>query len=119
MRDHTRLRVFELADSLAVAVYEASSGFPRSELYGLRSQIRRAAVSIAANIVEGCARTSEAEYLRFLQIPYGSARELQYELELCRRLGFLAPQTASRLQSLCTSTAKSLNALLRSLSTRV
>lgn len=115
MRDHTRLKVFELADQLAVDVYRASSRFPRSEVYGLQSQVRRASVSIAANIVEGCARTSEAEYLRFLEISYGSARELQYEIDLCGRLGLLAPEVVSQLHGLCTVTAKSLNALVRSL----
>lgn len=77
MRDHTRLKVLALADKLALTVYRASSQFPHNEQYGLQSQIRRAAVSIAANIVEGCARYSEADYMRFLNIAYGSARELQ------------------------------------------
>lgn len=114
MRDHTRLMVFEFADSLAFEIYRETSSFPRDELYGLRSQVRRAAVSIAANIVEGCARSSEAEYLRFLEIAYGSAKELQYELDLCARLGFLNADIAKLLDVKCTSTAKALNALIHS-----
>jgi four helix bundle protein len=76
MRDHTKLRAFELADELAVVIYRISQPFPRQEQFGLTSQMRRAAVSIASNIVEGCARHTEVEYLRFLDIasdPHGSS----------------------------------------------
>jgi four helix bundle protein len=62
MRDHTKLRAFELADEVAVLVYRVTSGFPREELYGLTSQMRRAAVSVPSNIVEGCARDSQTDY---------------------------------------------------------
>ncbi|MCD6571120.1 MAG: four helix bundle protein [Deltaproteobacteria bacterium] len=62
MRDHTKLRAFELADKVAVLVYQVTARFPREELYGLTSQMRRAAVSIPSNIVEGCARDSQADY---------------------------------------------------------
>ena len=68
MRDHKKLRAFELADEVAVLVYRVTAGFPREELYGLTSQMRRAAVSVPSNIVEGCARDSQADYLRFLYI---------------------------------------------------
>ncbi len=115
MRDHTKLRVFALADNLALAVYRASRGFPASERYGLQSQMRRAAVSIAANIVEGCARSTQKEYVRFIEIAYGSARELEYEISLSARLGFLAPVTAPDLENQCIATAKGLNGLLRAL----
>jgi four helix bundle protein len=62
MRDYTKLRAFELADEVAVLVYRVTSRFPREELYGLTSQMRRAAVSVPSNIVEGCARDSQADY---------------------------------------------------------
>ena len=91
MRDHKKLRVFEQADVLVEIVYRESQRFPRGEEFGLRSQIRRAAISVVSNIVEGCARSSEAEYLRFLDIAYGSAKELEYQIGLCARLGFIAP----------------------------
>lgn len=67
MRDHTKLRAFELADRLALAIYEATQAFPREEQFGLTSPMRRAAVSTASNIVEGCARNSERDYINFLQ----------------------------------------------------
>jgi len=90
MRDHTKLRAFDLADALALAVYKATANFPREEMFGLTSQLRRAAISIASNIVEGCARFSEAEYVHFLDMAYGSAREVEYQIGLSHRLGFLA-----------------------------
>lgn len=64
MRDHTKLRAFEPADEVALLVYRVTAGFPREELYGLTSQIRRAAVSVSSNIVEGCARDSQPDYLQ-------------------------------------------------------
>ena len=77
MRDHTKLRAFELADEVAVMIYRATRSFPKEEIYGLVSQMRRAAVSVPSNIVEGCARESQSEYLRFLEIAFGSIREFQ------------------------------------------
>ena len=62
MRDHTKLRAFELADEVALLFYRVTAGFPREELYGLTSQMRRAAVSVPSNIVEGCARDIQADY---------------------------------------------------------
>jgi four helix bundle protein len=115
MRDHTRLKVFELADRLVLSVYRESCSFPAVERYGLQSQMRRAVVSVAANIVEGCARTTQTEYLRFIEIAYASARELQYEIDLCGRLGLLSLDASRRLGRQSTETAKALNGLLRSL----
>jgi four helix bundle protein len=67
-RNHEKLRVFQVADSLALHVYLHSASFPATERFGLQSQLRRAAVSVATNIVEGCARRSRADYARFLDI---------------------------------------------------
>ena len=81
-RDHRKLRAFELVDGLVIEIYKATARFPREEQFGLTSQIRRAAVSSAANIVEGCAREGEKEYLHFLSIAFGSLREVGYFLNL-------------------------------------
>lgn len=106
MRDHTRLRAFELADKLAIEIYQATKAFPREEQFGLTSQMRRAAVSVASNIVEGCARHTETEYLRFLDIAYGSVRELEYQISLATRLGYLATEPSSDLTALAIETSK-------------
>jgi four helix bundle protein len=115
MRDHTKLCAFELADQLAIAMYEATSGFPRAEMFGLTAQLRRGVVSIASNIVEGCARFSEAEYLHFLDMAYCSARELEYQIGLAHGLGFLSDAAHRDLSGRSTETAEVLNGLLRSL----
>lgn len=115
MRDHRKLRAFELADKLAVLVYQMTAGFPKEELFGLTSQMRRAAVSVPSNIVEGCARESEADYIRFLNIAFGSLRELRYQLDLSRRLGYLSAREASLIEPNVMETEKVLSGLIRSL----
>jgi four helix bundle protein len=115
MRDHTKLRAFEMADELAMLVYQVTVGFPKEELYGLTSQMRRAAVSVPSNIVEGCARDSQADYLRFLTMAFGSMRELHYQIGLSKRLGFLRSQDSSLIEPKIVETEKVLNGLIRAL----
>ncbi len=115
MRDHTRLRAFELADNLAIETYRVTQAFPREEQFGLTSQMRRAAVSTASNIVEGCARHTESEYLRFLDIAFGSARELEYQISLATRLGYLSQTFCEGVTRIAEETSKVLGALIRSL----
>lgn len=115
MRDHTKLRAFELADELAVTIYQLTRDFPKGEIYGLTSQMRRAAVSVPSNIVEGAARESESEYLRFLEVAFGSLRELHYQFTLSQRLGYVQETLASSCEPLLAETGKVLAALIRSL----
>ena len=115
MRDHRKLEAFRLADELAISVYRSTESFPTTEQYGLTNQMRRCAVSVAANIVEGSARESEKEYLRFLGIAFGSVRELGYFVSLARRLGYLDEQAAENLEIDQNRTAGSLGALIQAL----
>ncbi len=115
MRDHKELRAFELADEVAFLLYRVSASFPKEELYGLTSQMRQAAVSIPSNIVEGCARDTQADYLRFLYIAFGSLRELHYQLDLSKRLGFLRDEDSSLIEPKIIETEKVLNGLIRAL----
>ena len=115
MRDHTKLRAFELADALALTVYKQTRFFPREEQFGLTTQMRRAAVSAASNIVEGCARRSQADYVRFLDMAYGSAQELTYQVSLAHRLGYLESEAFQALDDASTETCKVLNGLICSL----
>ena len=94
-RDHRKLRVFQMADDLVLRVYHATKILPAEERFGLQAQIRRAAVSTAANIVEGCARKKPKEYGHFLNVACGSGAEARYLLTVANRLQLL-PTAVSR-----------------------
>lgn len=113
MRDHTKLKAFQLADELALQIFREQGAFPPEERFGLARQIKKSAVSMASNIVEGCARRTEADFLHFLDMAHGSARELDYQLSLASRLGFLPDP--SELPGRAVEVSKVLNALIRSL----
>jgi four helix bundle protein len=115
-RDYRKLRVFVLADDLVIQIYQASKDFPVAERFGLQSQIRRAAVSVPTNIVEGSARRSLAEYLSFVNIAAGSAAEVRYLVDLCHRLGFLGSSHCVSLTADYTQLAAALEALMQRLS---
>jgi len=97
MKDFRQLKVWEKAHQLALAVYKVTKGFPKEELYGLTSQIRRASMSIPTNIAEGCGRNTDAEFARFLQIAMGSASETEYQLLLAHDLEFLTSEQYQKL----------------------
>ena len=115
MRDHNKLKAFELADQVALAIYKVTRSFPQDEVYGLTSQMRRAAVSVPSNIVEGCARSSQQEYTRFLDIAFGSLRELMYQFSLASRLGYVPASSTTGIQESLLETERVLSALIRSL----
>ena len=97
MRDYSKIEAWKLADDLTVAIYERTRSFPREEMYGLTSQLRRASYSVPANIVEGASRESKKDYLHFLHIARGSLSETQYFIHLARRLGYLSDEEADKL----------------------
>ena len=89
MQSFRNLRVWEKAHHLTLDIYASSRAFPRDEIYGLTSQMRRASASIGMNIAEGCCRKGDAEMVRFLQMAMGSASELEYQLLLVHDLEYL------------------------------
>ncbi len=104
---------------LVVCVYQASKQFPKDELYGLTSQLRRAAVSVPANIAEGQGRRSKAEFRQFLGNARGSLLELDTHLELALRLEYLSPSTHAPLQEQLREVWRIINGLLRSLTSNL
>lgn len=113
--DHRKLSAFKIGDEFAVRVYTATPTFPVEERYGLRSQIRRAAVSVPTNIVEGCARDSDREHSRFFEIAFGSTREAIYLIDLASRLEFIERGIAQELTMLGGRGAAALAALRSSI----
>jgi four helix bundle protein len=100
---------------LTLDVYRATGVFPKAELYGLTSQLRRASSSVPTNIAEGCGRTGDAEMIRFLTIALGSANEVEYVLLLARDLGYIKFEDYDRLSARTTEVGKMLRALINSL----
>lgn len=115
MRDHNKLKAFALADELVVLAYKVTEKFPKEEVYGLSSQIRRSAVSVPSNIVEGCARDTKADYLRFLYLAFGSLRELRYQISLSKRLNFLQESDLTNIEPKIIETEKVLSGLIKAL----
>ena len=113
MRDFRELKVWHKAHGLTLDVYRATKSFPKEELYGLTSQIRRAAVSIGANIAEGAGKNSRFEFARYLQIASGSASELEYHLLLSSDLGYLVPEIYELLSEQVIETKKMLTGFMQ------
>ena len=118
MQDFRKLRVWEKAHELALAVYRGTRGFPREELYGLTSQLRRSAVSIPANIAEGSGRSGDKEFARFAQIAMGSASEVKYPTILAHDLGLMNKEAHEQLTSQVDEVQKMLSSLIRTLKSK-
>jgi len=116
MKNFRELQVWKKSHELTLKVYKATAAFPREELYGLTSQIRRSSGSVAANIAEGCGRRGDAELARFLQIAMGSASELEYHLLLSRDLGLLGNSAYEELTKGITEVKRMLSSFIRKLS---
>ena len=113
MQDFKKLKVWEKSHNLTLRMYELTSQFPREEIYGLTSQIRRSCASIPTNIAEGCGRGSSADFARFLQIAIGSANETEYLVLLARDLKYLNAELINATIEI----GKMLTALLKRLKT--
>lgn len=111
MNDFRALRVWHKAHELAIAVYRASGGFPPGERFGLVAQLRRAAVSVPANIAESCGRRSRRDEAHLRQVAFGSACELEAELLLSRDLGFLSHDEHERLSAMLLDVKRMLGTL--------
>jgi four helix bundle protein len=117
MQDYHKLQVWQKSHQLTLRVYRATTAFPKSEVFGLTSQIRRAAASIEMNIAEGCGRDSNPELARFLRIALGSASELECQTEIARDLGYLDPKEAADWLASATELKRMLTGLLKRLKT--
>lgn len=100
MRDYTKIEAWKLADDLTVLIYQITKSFPKEELYGVTSQLRRAASSVPANIAEGSARGTQKDYLHFLYIARASLTEAHYFVHLSKRLSYVAEPQHAELESL-------------------
>jgi len=115
MKDFRTLKVWEKSHRLVLSIYEVAKTFPKNELYGITSQIQRAAVSVPTNIAEGCGKDSDAELGRYLKIAMGSSSELEYLLLLAHDLGYLSDVSYDQLQTDLVEVRKMLNAFIQKL----
>jgi len=114
-KPHKKLDVWKESIALVILVYELTRRFPKEELYGLVNQIRRAAVSIPANIAEGAARQTRREFLQFLYIARGSISEVDTYLEIAKRLGYIGQESIANVDKKMTRIDKMITGLIHSL----
>ena len=117
MQDFKELQVWKKSHDLTLRVYELTSQFPREEIYGLTSQVRRACASIPTNIAEGCGRGSSADLARFLQIAMGSTSEVEYLILLARDLEYFNSNQYAELIDTTIEVKKMLTSLLKRIKT--
>ena len=113
------LLVWQASVELATRCYEVTADFPPSELYGMTSQMRRASVSVAANIAEGHGRDGTGNFIQFLRVSQGSLKELETHLLISARVGLLEGKLASGLQEQCDEIGRMLRSLIRTLEAKV
>ncbi|MFT3788956.1 MAG: four helix bundle protein [Tepidisphaeraceae bacterium] len=118
-RSFRELVVWQRASELAVEVYRSTRSWPREELYGLTSQVRRAVISVTSNIAEGEGRKSPKEFCHFLRTAMGSLREVESQLFVAKELGFLDDAALHAFDELCSEVGRMLNGLLSKVSARV
>jgi four helix bundle protein len=100
------LKVWQKADELALEIYKITKAFPKDEIYGLTSQIRRAVISVPTNIVEGYARKGDKELARFVNISIGSLAETEYLIDFSKRLGYISEKEYERIERLRSEVGK-------------
>ena len=119
VRSYRELEVWQKALDLVVVCYRTAQCFPKTELYGLTSQLQRAAVSIPANIAEGQGRSHTKEFLNHLSISYGSLMEVETHLQIAQRLGYLEPIAVEAVLERCAEVGRMLNGLMQALKRRL
>lgn len=115
MKDFKSLLIWERAHKLVLKLYKITAAFPKEEIYGLTSQIRRSASSVPTNIAEGCGRNTDGDLYRFLCFSMGSASELEYQLLLCYDLKYISEETYLILEKELVALKKMLNAFIQKL----
>jgi four helix bundle protein len=118
-RDFGKIRAWKLADELAINIYGLTKRFPSGEMFGIASQLRRAAYSIPANIAEGSNRTSKKEYLQFLSVASGSLAEVRCFLHLSKRLKYLSESESTTIHQMAEDVSKTLTGLILSIRNEV
>ena len=113
MKDFHKLKVWEKAHKLTLLIYLLTRKFPKDELYGLTSQMRRASSSIPTNIAEGCGHNSQAEFNRFLHLAMGSSSELEYQLILTHDLEYMDDEMYLKLSTELNEVRRMLNSLIQ------
>lgn len=117
MRDFRKLSVWEKSHKLVLTIYKSTSSFPKEELYGLVTQMRRSASSIPTNIAEGCGRNTQPQFANFLNVAFGSTSELEYQVILAKDLAFINDETFNTLSKNVTEIKRMLWSLLQKVNT--
>lgn len=115
IKPHKKLDVWNKSIDLTVDIYKLSESFPKSEVYGLTGQMRRAAVSVASNIAEGAARQTKKEFINFLHMAQGSVSELDTQLVIASKLGYFSEGIHGEIESRLETISKMLTGLIKSL----